>query len=184
MKISNVFSFIIPLIFCITAQAAPSGMKPGLWEHSFTIKSESGKIEKAMADLKIKMAKMSADQRKMMEEVMAKQGLAVNQQLNSMKICISKEQAENLEIPQGQHQNCTQEVISRTKNSVKMKFNCTGLAETEGVGEFTLTSPTAYTGKSVINSTVNHKTERMDMKQKGKWLSSNCGEIKPIPIKK
>lgn len=164
--------------------AASSAMRPGLWEHQFTIKSESGKIEKAMADLKVKMAKMPVDQRKMMEEVMAKQGLAVNQQLSSLKVCISKEQAENLEIPQGYNQNCTQEVISRTKDTIKMKFDCTGVAETHGVGEFTLTSPTAYTGKSLINSTVKNKTEHMVMSQKGKWISSKCGTIKPIPIKK
>lgn len=172
------------LTFCISSFAATSGMKPGLWEHSFTIKSESGKVEKAMADLKTKMAKMSPDQRKMMEEVMAKQGLGINQHVNSVKVCISKEQAENLEIPQGQNQNCTQEVVNRTAKTIKMKFDCKGLSQTSGEGEFTLTSPTAYTGKSVINTTVNQKTDRMDMNQKGKWLSANCGEIKPITTKK
>lgn len=184
MKISTVFSILIPFTFSLSVFAAPSGMRPGLWEHSFTIKSQSGKVEKAMADLKTKMAQMSPDQRKMMEEVMAKQGLGLNQQVNSVKVCISKEQAENLEIPQGQNQNCTQEIINRTTKSIKMKFDCKGLAETSGEGEFTLTSPTAYTGKSVINTTVDHKADRMDMNQKGKWLSANCGEIKPITTKK
>lgn len=184
MKILAILSIIIPLTFGVSAFAAPSGMRPGLWEHSFTIKSESGKVEKAMADLKTKMAQMSPDQRAMMEEVMAKQGLGINQQANSVKVCISKEQAENLEIPQGQNQNCTQEVVNRTAKTIKMKFDCKGLTETSGEGEFTLTSPTAYTGKSVINTTVKNKTDRMDMNQKGKWLSANCGEIKPITTKK
>ncbi len=184
MKISTILSIILPLSFCLSSFAATSGMRPGLWEHSFTVKSQSGKVEKAMSDLKAKMAAMSPDQRKMMEEVMAKQGLGINQQANGVKVCISKEQAENLEIPQGQNQNCTQEVLERTAKTIKMKFDCPGITHTSGEGEFTLTSPTAYNGKSVINTTVNNKSDRMDMVQKGKWLSANCGEIKPIPTKK
>lgn len=184
MKISTLFLLTISTTFSAQVFALPSGMKPGLWEHSFTIKSESGKIEKAMGELKTKMANMSPEQREMMESMMAKQGLGIGQQANSVKVCITKEQAENLEIPQGQNQNCTHEVVNRTAKTVKMKFNCKGLTNTNGEGEFTLTSPTAYIGKSVINTTTNNKTERMDMNQKGKWISANCGEIKPITTKK
>lgn len=184
MKISTVLSMLIPLTFSFSTFAAPSAMKPGLWEHSFTIKSQSGKIEKSMAEFKIKMANMPAEQRKMMEEVMAKQGLGVNRQASSVKVCVTKEQAENLEIPQGQNQNCSNEVIKRTAKSIKMKFECIGISNSSGEGEFTLTSPTTYTGKSVINMTVDKKLDRMDMDQKGKWLSANCGEIKPFRVKK
>lgn len=185
MKVSNIifFLFLFPTII-FPAFGAVSKMKPGLWENQFIIKSQSGKVEKAMSDLKSKMASMPAEQRKMMEEIMAKQGLGMNSQANSVKICISKEQAENLEIPQGENENCTHEVIKRTSHSIKMKFQCTGERATSGEGEFTLTSPTAYTGKSVINTSINGKADRMDMNQKGKWLSSDCGEIKPVSNKK
>lgn len=184
MKTSAVLSIIISFTFCSSVFSASSDMRPGLWEHSFTVKSQSGKVEKAMGDLKAKMAKMSPEQRKMMEEMMAKQGLGLNQQANAVKVCISKEQANNLEIPQGQNQYCTQEVVERTAKTIKMKFDCPGATHTSGEGEFTLTSPTTYNGKSVINTVVNNKSDRMDMVQKGKWLSANCGEIKPIPTKK
>jgi major membrane immunogen (membrane-anchored lipoprotein) len=184
MKISKILTVIIPLTFTFSSHAAMNEMKPGLWENTFTIKSQSGKVEKAMADLKSKMASMPAEQRKMMEEMMAKQGLGVSQEANTVKVCISKEQAKNMEIPQGQNQNCTHEIVNRTNNSVKMKFDCKGTRETSGEGEFTLTSPTAYTGKSIVNTTLDGKQDRMDMTQKGKWLSSDCGEIKSLQSKK
>lgn len=185
MKTSKILSLIIPLTFTFSAHAALGHkMKPGLWENSFTVKSQSGKIEKAMGDLKSKMASMPPEQRKMMEEMMAKQGLGISQEASSVKVCISKEQAENLEIPQGQNQNCTHEVVNRTANSVKVKFDCKGVRDTSGEGEFTLTSPTAYNGKSIVHTTVDGKDDRMDMTQKGKWLSSECGDIKPFKSKK
>ncbi len=184
MKISKILIFLISFAFTFSIHAALNEMKPGLWENSFTVKSESGKIEKAMADLKSKMASMPAEQRKMMEEVMAKQGLGVSQQANNVKVCISQEQAKNLEIPQGQNENCTHEIVKRTNNSVKMKFDCKGVRETSGEGEFTLTSPTAYNGKTIVHTTLNGKQDRMDMTQKGKWLSSDCGAIKPLQSKK
>lgn len=184
MKISKILTLLIPLIYTFSTHAALSEMKPGLWENSFTIKSESGKVEKAMSDLKSKMASMPAEQRKMMEEMMSKQGLGMNQQANSVKVCISKEQAKNMEIPQGQNQNCTNEIVNRTNNAVKMKFDCKGAKETSGEMEFVLTSPTAYNGKSIIYTKINGKQDRMDMSQNGKWLSSDCGEIKPFQRKK
>ncbi len=175
---------LLLLAISSTSFAASSGMKAGLWEHSFTMKSQSGQVEKSMAEMKKQMEKMPAEQRKFMEDMMAKQGLGLSGGMNSVKVCISKEQADNLDIPQKQNDNCTQEITSRTDKSVKMKFDCKGSQPSSGEGEFTLTSPTAYTGKAVINTTTQGKPDRMDMDQKGKWLSADCGNIKPIPTKK
>ncbi len=163
---------------------AVSNMKPGLWEHSFVIKSDSGKVEKALADMKKKLADMPPEQRKMMEEIMASKGLGISGKGNNVKVCISKTQAENLDIPQNQGQNCKTEVIDRTDTHVKMKFTCTGGSETSGTGEFTLTSPTSYTGNALVNTKVKGAQERMDIDQKGKWLSANCGNIKEVQVNK
>ena len=40
--------------------------------------------------------------------------------------------------------------------------------------------PTAYTSKSVVNTRVEGKPERMTMDQAGKWLAADCGAVKPI----
>lgn len=183
MKLSKQLFLIIPLALSFEVHAA-SDMKPGLWENRLTVKSQSGRVEKLMEDFKKKIANMPPEQREMMESAMASQGLGISPKDNIVKVCISKEQAANLDIPQGQNRYCDHEVLNRTTNSVKVKFNCKGSRPTTGEGEFTLTSPTAYTGQSIINTTVDGKPDRMDLSQKGKWLSSNCGKIRAYEPKK
>lgn len=178
MKKSNILLLSMAFLTSYSLHAAKIQMKPGLWENTINIKSQSGKIESSLNDLKSKMASMPAEQRKMMEEVMAKQGLSVNQEASKIKVCISKEQAENLEIPQGENSDCRHEILKRTASSIKMRFNCTGETKASGEGEYTLLSPIAYKGKSIVNAVVNGKQDKMEMSQMGKWLSSDCGNIK------
>lgn len=161
-----------------TALAQTQKMRPGLWEHSFTMKSQSGQMEKAMSDMQQQMASMPPEQRKMMEDMMAKQGMSMATDGRSVKMCITKEQAERDELPQ-QDGSCTQQVMQRTSNMIKVKFTCTGNPPASGETEVTFSGPTAYTGKSVINTVVDGKPERMTMDQSGKWLSADCGNVKP-----
>jgi hypothetical protein len=154
-------------------------MRPGLWEHSFTMKSQSGQMEQAMKDMQQQMASMPPEQRKMMEQMMAQQGMSMGSQGRSVRMCITKEQAERDEVPQ-QEGNCTQQVVQRTANTMKVKFSCTGNPPATGESEVTFASPTAYTGKSIVNTTVDGKPERMTMDQSGKWLAADCGNIKPM----
>lgn len=154
-------------------------MRPGLWEHSFTMKSQSGQMEQAMKDMQQQMASMPPEQRKMMEKMMAQQGMSMGAQGRSVRMCITKEQAERDEVPQ-QEGNCKQQVLQRTANTMKVKFSCTGNPPASGESEVTFASPTAYTGKSIVNTTVDGKPERMTMDQSGKWLAADCGNIKPM----
>jgi hypothetical protein len=161
------------------ALAQAQKMRPGLWEHSFTMKSESGQMEKAMSDMQRQMASMPPEQRKMMEQMMAQQGMGMGTPGKSVKVCITKEQAERNEVPRHEG-NCTQQVVQRTANTIRVKFSCAGNPPTSGESEVTFTSPTAYTGKATVNTTVEGKPERMNMEQSGKWLSADCGSIKPM----
>lgn len=161
------------------ALAQTQKMRPGLWEHSFTMKSQSGQMERSMKEMQQQMANMPPEQRKMMEEMMAQKGMGMGTPGKSVKVCITKEQAERDEIPQ-QEGNCTQQVVQRTANTIKMKFSCAGNPPTSGEGEVTFHSPTTYTGKTTVNTTVNGKPDRMTMDQSGKWLSADCGSIKPL----
>lgn len=184
MKIKHIFSFAFFITFSPVVFAAQN-MKPGLWEHSFTMKSQSGKVEQAMLDMKKQMAAMPADQRKMMESMMAKQGMGLGLgKATNVNVCISKEQASKLEFPNNQNGHCKQEIMKRTANYVQMKFSCDGDPKTEGTAEFNLVNSTTYTGKAVINLIKDGKTDRMDMNSKGKWLSADCGNLKPYTPKK
>ena len=57
--------------------ASAQTMKPGLWEISHQTRSASGDLGAKMAAAQEQMAKLPPDQRKMMEDMMAKQGVTM-----------------------------------------------------------------------------------------------------------
>ena len=165
---------------CLVASAQT--VQPGLWEHSFQIKTQGGKMEAAMAQMQQQMASMPPEQRKMMEQMLAQQGIGLGAKGQSVKVCITPEMAAKQELPQ-QDGDCKQDIVQRSANSMKFKFSCKpdkDRGPTSGEGEVTFISPTAYTSKSVINTTIEGKPERMNMDMAGKWLSKDCGAIKPV----
>lgn len=154
-------------------------IKPGLWEHAFTIKSASGQMEGAMAEMQKQMAALPPDQRKMMEQMMAQQGVGMGPKGQSVKICITPEEAARQEVPAAEG-NCTQKVTQRSGNTIKVSFSCGAPHPSSGEGEISFQSPSAYTGKTTVTTTVQGKPERMDMTTTGKWLSADCGAVKPV----
>ena len=54
-------------------------------------------------------------------------------------------------------------------------------APTSGEGTVNFASPTAYNGNFKIKTTQDGKPEQLDMAQTGRWLSNDCGAIKPAP---
>lgn len=169
------------LLLAGTSALAQTRMRPGLWEHSFTMKSQSGEMERSMGDMHKELANMPPEQRKQVEQMMAQRGMNMGAGGRSVRMCVTKEQAERDELPQ-QEGNCTQQVMQRTGNTIKVKFSCTGNPPTSGESEVTLSGPTAYTGRSVVNTVVQGRPERMTMEQSGKWLMADCGNVKPRPM--
>jgi hypothetical protein len=77
------------------AQGAAPKFRPGLWEHGYTMKSQSGQMEAAMKKMQDALAKMPPEQRKMMQDMMARQGMSIGGtgQTMAVKTCITPEQA-------------------------------------------------------------------------------------------
>ncbi len=169
---------VVALLGAASAASAQQKITPGLWEHSMTLQGAMGD---AMAGMQQQLASMPPEQRKQMEAMMAARGVSMGGgagQAMSLKHCITPEQAARDEIPQ-RDGKCKQTSMQRSGNSLKFAFTCEG--GTSGEGEYTLTSPKAHTGKMVINTVRNGKTERMEMLQSGRWLSADCGTVKPRP---
>jgi len=176
----------LPLAACLLALLAPLAaqaephMTPGLWEQSFTTKSQSGEMEAQMAKAQAQMAAMPPEQRKMMESMMASRGMSMGPKGTTMRVCITKEQAEREFAPRND-ESCKNEIVGRSGNTLKYKFTCTGNPPSNGEGEMTMTSPTSYSGTGVVNMNMNGKPDRMQTSITGKWLGADCGTIKPIP---
>ena len=159
-------------------QAQPERIRPGLWEHSLTMQSQSGEMERAMREMQQQLSGMPPDQRKMMEQMMASQGMQLGPDGQTIRVCISKEQAAQGMVPQSDG-NCRQEIIERRGDTIKFRFHCPGTPPSSGEGEVTISSPTRYNGKSTISTTVNGQSETVTTVQSGKWLSYECGDLQP-----
>lgn len=163
------------------AHAQPQKLRPGLWEHTVAMKSQSGQMEAAMAQMQKSLASMTPEQRKQMEQMMAQQGVSMGPKGNTVKMCITAEQADLDNIaPQ---EGCTQTVKRTGPNTVAMSFSCKGSQgepPSSGEGTMTFSGPTAYTGNFKVKTTASGKPEQIDMAQTGKWLSADCGAIKPV----
>jgi hypothetical protein len=167
--------------FAAGTACAQSQMKPGLWEMSHTMRSASGQMEQQMAQAQQQMANMPPEQRKMMEEMMAKRGVKMGgggPGSMTVKACVTKEMVERNEMPTQDRGDC-KKTVNRSGNTVKMSFTCTNPPST-GEGQFTFSSPEAYTMKMVVNTQVQGRPETMNMEGTGKWLGADCGDIKPM----
>ena len=160
--------------------AAQARLQPGLWEHTMQMKSGSGQMEGAIAQMQARLAAMPPDKRKQIEAMMAQQGAALGGTPGTVRVCLSKEAAERGESPQSDGR-CKQEALQRNGNTVRFRFTCAGDPPSSGEGEYTLAGPTAYNGRMVVNTTRRGQPERMEMTQSGKWLSADCGGLKPRP---
>ena len=66
---------------------------PGLWEHSFKMKSPGGEMEKAQAQMQAQLDAMPLEQRKQMDAMMKSRGVTMGAQGTTAKFCLTKEQA-------------------------------------------------------------------------------------------
>ncbi|MES2685347.1 MAG: DUF3617 domain-containing protein [Pseudomonadota bacterium] len=159
--------------------------KPGLWEIKHKM-GGSAEMDKAMAQMQQQMASMPPAQRQQMQDMLAKQGMSMGTGGGggiSMKVCMTKEMIERNEMPQAQQGDCKSTASPRVGNTQKISFTCTQ-PPSSGEGQITFTSNEAYTMKMVTTSTVKGKPEKMTLEGTGKWLSADCGAIKPIVLPK
>ena len=169
----------------VALSASAQSLKPGLWEISHKTQFGAGAMSDKMAAMKDQMASLPPDQRKMMEDMMAKQGVTMGAGgpgAMSIKMCMTKEMAERNEMPAGQG-DCTSTNSPRMGNTMKISFVCTK-PPSSGEGQITFNGPEAYSMKMTVNTSIKGKAEKMDMEGAGKWLAADCGSVKPITLPK
>lgn len=167
----------------IAAPATAQTMKPGLWEITNKMGGDMGaKMAAAQAQMQKQLAAMPPEQRKQMEKMMAQQGVGMSPGAAgggmAARVCISKEMAARNE-PPAQQGDCKQENLQRSGKTTKFKFTCSK-PPSSGEGEVTMHSPESYTMKMNMTSQAKGKPEQMTMEAQGKWLSNDCGNLKPV----
>ena len=179
MKARHLLAALAAGTFAIGASA--QNLKPGLWEVTNNMKTGSGEMEKSMAQMQQQMASMPPEQRKMMEDMMAKQGMKMGAgggRGMSVKQCMTKEMIERNEMPT-QQGDCRTTKQQRSGNTMKFAVSCTN-PPSSGEGQVTFVSSEAYTMRMTVNTNVGGRPETMNMDASGKWLGADCGSIKPM----
>ena len=160
--------------------ALAQSMKPGLWEMNNKI-GGSPEMDKAMAEMQQQMASMPPEQRKMMQDMMAKQGVTMGSNAAggmSIKYCMTREMVERNEIAP-QEGGCKTSYAPRVGSTMKMSFVCTK-PPSSGEGQITFSGSDAYSSKMTLTTSNAGKSEKMTMEGQGKWLSAECGAVKPL----
>jgi len=178
MKSKHALSAAALALAAVAAHAQTQA--PGLWEHSVAMKSDDGRMDKAMAEMQKQLAAMPPDQRQQMEAMMASRGVKMGAGGTTMKVCITKEQAQRPPEARMGQGHCTQKDVQRSGNTMKFKFECTQPPST-GEGEMTFTSDKAYSGRTVVTSQAEGKPQQTTVEMQGKWLAADCGDVKPRP---
>jgi len=181
MDISR-FRYLI--IACTLTVAACRGqaqnqrpMKPGLWQ--IHIDSEiNGKKPPDMAE---RMKNMSPETRKRAEAAMKQQGVDASDS-GGRKVCYGREMIEQgrwAEQPNG----CKTDYSTRTPSLWKWHSSCPKMGF-EGDGEAIFPDSENYVVKSsgVITDEGKANTTRSTIT--AKWLSADCGDIKPLEVKR
>lgn len=167
-------------VFALNAHAET--VKPGLWEMTNKLQSGSVEMEKAMAEGQKAMADLPPEQRKMVQDMMAKQGVNIGSSASgamSIKICITQEMIDNNELS-ATAGDCKTTNSPRVGNSMKVSYVC-AKPPSSGEGQVTFAGPEMiYSKMTVTTPTANGKSEKMSMEGQGKWLSAECGAIKPV----
>jgi hypothetical protein len=175
----------LALSWAATAAQAQT-LKPGLWEVSNKMQSASGEMEKGMADMQAQMAAMTPEQRKMMQDMMARQGVAIGSGgpgAMVVKVCMTKEMIEHNEVARGGEGDCKTSHAPRVGNQMKYSFTCTN-PPSSGEGQVTFLGPEAYQTKMVMNTMHKGRSEKVNMDGQGKWLAGDCGAVKPMAAAK
>ena len=182
MRTLTSLAFGLALATSLPVLAQPK-LSPGLWETQMAIKADGQDMGAQAAQMRAEMAKLPPEQRKMMEEMMAKQGVSLGgggAGGMSFRYCLSKEQAERMEPPADKDGRCKREGMERSGNTMRFKFTCTN-PPSSGSGEITVTSDKAYTMKMLATSQGGPAgmPRQMDMQQTAKWVAADCGALKP-----
>ena len=172
------------LVWIGISAADAQTIKPGLWEMTSQMQGNS-EAANAMASIQKELAQMPPAQRKMMEDMMAKQGMQLGNAPGggmAVKICMTQEMIDRNEMT-SQQGDCQHTSSPRSGNTMKFSFVCTQ-PPSSGEGRVTFTSPEAYTTWVAVTSSARGKPEKMEMNSNGRWLGKDCGSVKPIAMPK
>jgi gamma-glutamylcysteine synthetase len=168
----------------VSAEAVKLPMAPGLWEVNTKMVSDDPKIAAAMEQAQKQMENLPPEQKKMMQDMMKKQGVSMDMQGGAvtLKMCLTQDM---IDMNQGLTQNqagCKPNMQKIDANSYKFSYTCDNAAS--GEGTYTFSGADAYTYQMKVTTGSGAGAQKMSMSGTGKLLNADCGDVKPFEVPK
>lgn len=165
---------LISLLVAPAAKSAETSMRPGLWEVTTS------------SDLLWFVPQIPPDQMEGLKDLAKEYGIDMPKIENgsaTSNTCITQEMATHKTPPGLYHSEmgCVAKNVTHIGNKYRLDFECTGeQLKGNGSAEGTFVSMENFTGQTRFNGVVqgNPVNEKADIS--GKWLSSSCGDVKPL----
>jgi hypothetical protein len=174
-------ALLLASLSSLTAQAQEvPPIKPGLWQ----VHSERMVDGKKMPAMDLRMGDLPPEARKQMEAMMKQRGVDMSAGGGDIKMCLSKESLDQnqwLSEKTGPHA-CKTDFKSRSGNRWTWHSSCTE-PKSESDGEATFNGPESYAVKVATTMTMKGETRTTNMSTSSKWLSADCGDVKPFSAK-
>lgn len=159
----------------LSAAVQAQTLQAGLWEfkNEMSIPGDNAMAQR-MAQMRDQLKNMPPESRKMMEQQLASQGMAVGDSGATLRLCISPEDAKADPVREGQTEGgCTYTQVSRNGNTWKGRVIC---QEPPSQGDFTTTlhSTTHFTTQARVLS---KEHGPVHMTTQARRLGSDCAAL-------
>jgi Protein of unknown function (DUF3617) len=149
-------------------------VKTGLWQTTVVMQM-SGQLPMSDAEL----AKMPPERRQQMEAAM-KAAMANAAQPHVVKSCVTAEQLrKGLSFKTEDQPSCKRTIVSSSSSTWAMHEECSGDSPRTSTIRFHANSPEEIDGEMHMTMTRGDRTMTSNGTVHGKWLSSDCGTVKP-----
>jgi Protein of unknown function (DUF3617) len=163
----------LPLVVLQAADVALN-VKTGLWQTTVAMQL-SGQLPMSDADL----AKMPPEKRQQIEAAI-KATMANASQPHVVKSCVTAEQLrKGLSFKTEDQPSCKRTIVTSSSTTWEMHEECTGDSPRTSTIRFHANSPEEIDGEMHMTMTKGERTMTSNGTVHGKWLSSDCGSVKP-----
>jgi hypothetical protein len=178
-------TLLAPLAAWAADDIKPFDGKPGLWETTSTMEmSGMPGIPAGMPQIPPEqLAKMTPQQRAQVEAILKSRMSAASgaPQTNTTKVCMTADSFKNA-LDMSQRENCTSKVTASSSSSQTIHMECTQ-GKTNMSGDMMVERVDSEHAKgNMVMKTSGEANVNMNIKMSftTKWLSADCGDVKPL----
>ncbi|GGJ94578.1 DUF3617 domain-containing protein [Pseudomonas matsuisoli] len=169
-------SLAVAALALSTVAQAEQIVRPGLWEMSTSNMQISGQQVPSLDSLMQQIGSLPPEQKQRMEDVLARQGMALGNK--GMRVCLSEKQVQRDTLMlHDQGQDCSQQVTDRSGGKWAFTFQC---PQAQGEGTAEILNDQEFVSHVKGQFTVQGAgPQQGSMDYRGRWVSADCGDLKP-----